>query len=208
VVLDTHVFEQGCLSGKKKNNDTGSVVPTTYAPTVPVKAVHLIRSPFDNVVSRMHLELRRHKREETFKSNDKGGFDAWCQYMEDKFAPQEARTELLSEEVKELFVGVPCHADWFRYVQWHNLAIQVIEQRNLPVHVLYYENYTMNYNATMDDLFEFLQLEKKATPIQFVAGKTYMSFYSDEQVRAARKLVHALASPMTWDLVKHYFDSV
>jgi hypothetical protein len=182
-----------------------------YAPTVPVKAVHLIRSPLDNIVSRLHLTIKRNRsqgwsEEDLAKfSNGKEGFHAWCSYMDATFAEQEQTTSLFDDNTKKLFEGVPCHADLFRYVQWHNFAIEVLERRKLPVHVLHYESYTTDYNSTVDGLFRFLELEKKSKPFQFVAGKSYSSFYSDHEIEGVMKLVQALASPATWDLVKHYF---
>lgn len=210
VMSNTTAFEEGCLSGSKKDGEV--VTDTTYSVTVPVKAVHLIRSPFDNIVSRMHLGVKRRRRqgwnEEDLAKfmNGKDGFHTWCRYIEDKYVKQETSTSRIDEETKRLFEGVPCHADIFRYVQWHNLAIQVLEKQDIPVHVLHYESYSTDYNATVDRLFEFLELEKKHKPLPFVAGKTYLSYYSDEEARRTSKLVRAVASPATWALVKHYFE--
>jgi len=211
-VVDADAFKLGCCSGSKKDND-GSIIETVYDSSVPVKAVHLIRNPFDNIVSRMHLALKRRSKQgwtdedlAIFKTNDKASLDAWCSYMDEKFVADEAETDLIDDETKQLFRQVPCHADWFRYVQWHNLAIEVVDRLDLPVHILHYENYTTDYNTTVDGLFEFMALERQSNPVDFSSNKTYVSFYSSDTALAAMRLVRSLASNKTWDLVEHYFE--
>ena len=58
-ITNNKLFEQGCVRAEKTNH-TGSV---RYENTVPVKAVHLYRSPFDNIVARMHLAVHRRQRQ-------------------------------------------------------------------------------------------------------------------------------------------------
>jgi hypothetical protein len=188
-------FDIGCRTAKTKQNKKVVYTPTT----VPVKAVHLIRNPFDNMVARMHHDS--HKKPST---NGKVDFDAWCEVMDQRWNSKDVA--FFPDSIIELFQSVPCYADWFRYVQWHNNANEVIRQRRLPVLVLMYEDYTTNYNRTVDSLFDFLNLEKKGKTLPFVAGKKYPSYYSEEVSFAASRLVQAVATPQTWDQIKHYFE--
>jgi hypothetical protein len=57
-VETTYSFRHRCLAGKWVAHDNGknTVVYGSYPPDRVTKAIHLIRDPFDNVVSRFHLE--------------------------------------------------------------------------------------------------------------------------------------------------------
>jgi hypothetical protein len=177
--------------------------------------VHLIRNPFDNLIARLHLAVKRRKRLgwddealEQFSHSSRASYLAWCNYVDNRHAKALEKTKLISSNVKALMKGLPCHSDWFRYVQWHNRAIQVTtEQLHVPVHYLFYENYSTNYNETLYGLLEFLNLLPAVNePLSFQPGKTYMSMYSPEEIQAATRFVRAMATPACWNLLKRYFD--
>ena len=110
---------------------------------------------------------------------------------------------------KELFPLIPCPAEFYRYVQWHNLAIEVIEkQMKIPVYTLFYENYTKHYNDTVDQLFEFLELPAVSKPPKFISGKEYPEYFTDDEKYFAGHLVKHLATEKTWSLIGHYFDGL
>jgi hypothetical protein len=102
---------------------------------------------------------------------------------------------------------LPCHADWFRYVQWHNRAIEMTTEQQIPVHYLFYEDYSTKYNETLHDLLDFLNLVPTANvdPLPFQAGKTYLDLYSPEEIQAATRFVRTMATPACWNLLKRYF---
>lgn len=107
-------FQRGCLSGFKSVN--GKHIKTSYEATVPSRAVHLIRNPFDNIVARVHWALRLNKTTDP-------DFDLWCHEMDSMFPLKESETSLISSEVKEMWKELPCHSDWYRWTQWHNLTL-------------------------------------------------------------------------------------
>lgn len=90
---------------------------------------------------------------------------------------------------------------------WHNLAAKVIDQHKLPVHVVYYEDYTSRYNETTRDLFAFLGLEQVHDPLQFIPGKTYEHFFDENEIQAITQLVWKVASPRTRDILHRYFQN-
>ena len=205
-------FERGCRTGEKLGENGEQRVKAVYSSDIPKKAVHLIRNPFDNLIARLHLAVKRRKKlgwtEEQLASftHSRDGYLAWCEYLDNRIGERIQRTSLINSTAKELFRALPCYADWYRYVQWHNLAIETTDRLHLPVHYLYYENYTSSYDDTVDSLFGFLELRKAKKPLPFIPGKTYLHFFSDDEARAAARLVEHMASPACWKLIGHYFD--
>lgn len=74
--------------------------------------------------------------------------------------------------------------------------------------LLYYEDYSTNYSATVEALFDFLELEMEDDPIEFIPGKTYIGYFSAENQRRAARFVKFMATPECWELVKHYFEGM
>ncbi|GKY94324.1 hypothetical protein MPSEU_000398200 [Mayamaea pseudoterrestris] len=212
VIGSVNEFQEGCRTVHAKVN--GKEVDQMYSAAVPAKAVHLIRDPFDNIVARLHLSLKRMQEigapTDDLKSYTEGreGLLAWCKYIDEKYAEEEGATDLIRPKIKSLWKDVPCHAEWFRYVQWHNLALEMTSQMELPVLYLHYEKYGQHYNKVVSDLFKFLELTPVRDPIEFVAGKHYADYYTAEEQRAAARLVKAMASPDCWELIKSYFDGL
>jgi hypothetical protein len=203
-ITTNEMFEQGCLRSERTNR-TGSLY---YDNTVPIKAVHLYRNPFDNIVARMHLAVHKRERKgddvSTFE-NSRDGLTAWCQYLDDKFYMEEQK--FFSTNVLQLFQNVPCHADWYRYVQWHNHAYIMTERLNLPVYNLFYEDYTHNYDITVKSLFQYLNVTPRQPSIDFYVGKSYEVFFSEQHAKNAAILVQSLSLPQVWEQLKQYFIS-
>jgi hypothetical protein len=202
-ITDNEMFEQGCVRAEMTNH-TGSI---RYDSTVPVKAVHLYRSPFDNIVARMHLAIHKRQRQGndiSLFTNSREGLSAWCRYLDDKYSAEEEK--FFSPTMLQLFQPVPCHADWYRYAQWHNHAYIMTEKLNLTVYDLFYEDYTHDYDRTLSTLFEFLNVTSKRSSIDFYVGKSYESFFDVDHARNAAILVRAISIPPVWLRLRHYFD--
>lgn len=199
-------FEQGCLRVELPNRG-GDV---HYDSSIPVKIVHLFRSPFDNIVARMHLAVK--KREKmgwsadqlaTFE-NTKEGLEAWCEYLDQKYAEEEST--FFPESVTRYFQELPCHSDWYRYVMWHNHAFNLTKKLNIPIHYVYYEDYTHRYDETLEALLDFLEVSSRQPPIDFYVGKSYESFYDVSHAQKATAMARALGSSETWSHLQHYFE--
>lgn len=181
--------------------------------TIPYKAVHLFRNPLDNLVARMHLGVQRRrdklKWEEHSLQNftyDPRGFRAWCSYL-DGILRVDLRQLLRQRGVAEdVLEGLPCLSEWWRYVHWHNQAIDMLQSLKVPTMVMYYEEYTDNYQKAVDTLFEFLELDQVLPPAPFITGKTYETYYTDHEKRLAAQLVEKLASPLCWQIVRDYLE--
>jgi hypothetical protein len=197
---DPYHFTQACTRverpGSKPDGDEYDYFPEY----LPVKAVHLFRDPFDNIVSRMHLEV---KKEHADFSTSKDGLANYCSYLDGMFTQEER--EAFDEETHKLFRNVPCHADFYRYVIWHNQALEMTERLALPVHYLHYEEYTNDFAGTNRRLLDFLQLKATNDPLAFATGKVYRHLW-DDSLDSVRTLVQHVASPATWAKIRHYFS--
>ena len=100
---------------------------------------------------------------------------------------------------------VPCHADFYRYIQWHNLAFITTWNLDIPSLVIHYENYTHNFQKTQDMILEFLQQDGLYKAPTFIDGKTYRDYYSQEEIDAVYFLFTKVALEKTWLNTKHYF---
>lgn len=177
------------------------------------KAVHLIRNPFDNLVARKHSgiasRLSRHWKEELLAPMINDTVDAvefWC-YFHDYLSMNGTGGMIRASNLsKHLYEGLPCYTEWYRIAQWHNRALEVINRLQLPVLTLYYENYTSNYNGTVQKLLDFLNLEYIHAPKPFISGKTYEESFDNSTKQRAAAFVQAVASPELWSLIRHYFE--
>lgn len=215
-------FSVACRSGSflrlLNGTKNGTKEYATYDEGIAQRAIHLIRNPFDNLVSRLHMErknwaVRADGREEEIKArleeftSDKPGLKAWCTYIHLARAKEEEESRFYDAEIKSLVQNLPCHSEFFRYVQWHNMAHEVTERLHLPTMTLFYENYTTNFNQTVTDLLNFLELPTVNNAPEFITGKQYDTFFEPEECRTAATLAKMLASPKTWSSIRHYFEN-
>jgi len=199
-------FEQGC--------GLGNLVPGQkeyYSSSIVTKAVHLFRHPFDNLVARKHLgvENRMEKNPEKWSSfdivhNSKEGFFDWCRYIDSAFKENRTGLYLLNGEERELFAGVPCASELWRYTQWHNLAIAMTNRLEVPVHYMYYEDYGSDFNATVQGIAHFLGLKLKRPPEIFVGGLSYSDYFDDDVASVMAQFVRKFASVECWHHLSRY----
>lgn len=206
---DADSFTELCSSGFKFVGDSNQKdkVHVTYDANVVRKAIHLIRNPFDNMVSRFH-----HARHETMSvkqrltfPNSRHGFRKYCQHMNDKWNDEVELTWLTDE--LSMMKDIPCRDDLYRYVQWHNLAFRTTDDElQIPTHVLRYEQYVHRFDDTVDELLNFLHLEQRDEPYHFTKGHSYAGYYTDEEQRNVMEAFKILASNTTWQHLQHYFE--
>jgi hypothetical protein len=140
----------------------------------------------------------------TFNDTEAGVL-SWCKYMDAEFA-KSPNASFFSKETNRLMPQVPCHSDLFRYIQWHNLAIELTEQLNIPSMIVHYEDYATSHKKTVDGLLSFMEITPVQEPLDFILGKTYQHLYNPEHARAMALLAKSMATPACWDEVRRYFD--
>ncbi len=134
----------------------------------------------------------------------KEGFRAFCKDLGYRFYKEEKAVRFyrdLFHDVK----NIPCHADFFRYIQCHNLAFTTTWGFGLPTMILHYENYTNNFNQTKNKLLDFLHQDGIHEPPHFETGKTYREYFTQEEIQAVSAMFSKLALDKTWYHTKHYF---
>ncbi len=187
----------------------------TYHPAVVERAIHMIRNPFDNLVSRFHHEQKEYKKKNRSSwtdrySNDVPGFKKWCVDV-DSASEIEYYSHLdwksygynktaILHDVR----GVSCHVEFFRYAQWHILAIDVVKLLDIPVLYVHYEEYAKDLNDLTDIILNFLSLDRKKGEEElpyFQSNKDYSEYFTREERASAsefmRRLVDAKRSSTT-----------
>lgn len=204
-------FQSHCGRAERNDNENKTVILTEYP--APKRAIHLVRNPLDNIVSRMHLALKpRHlERDSHFVwiaslPSERERLTAWCNYTNHIHLEQFRRTNLLPSVVKHEIMQskFPCSLDLFRYIQWHNMVCEMTTAANMTVLYVQYESYGHNLSQTTDTILDFLNMKRLAPGIDFAANKTYESLYSSEEKMAASMLIKALATPKTYHLLENY----
>jgi Sulfotransferase domain len=244
------------------------------------KAIHLVRDPFDNVVSRFHhlLTTRTMKKKyinQTMTTQQqqphfpatKHGFLEYCLQIDGLFTWNEikyahfknmpalrdlwlgscgwiivrtagrvaaaaAAVVILSQHrlfpsspsrvpkrtyrygLPPPFLAVPCHAEFCKYIEWHNLAFHTTSDLELDTLVVHYEAYPEAGGAVLD----FLQFNDRETvdhndsqPMttmlfpEFEHGKTYRDYFLPSERRIVQTAFAYMASKRTWSHLQQYF---
>jgi hypothetical protein len=206
-IYNSHTFLKKCLEGDYVTGSAASGVEVSkgYASKDKIaRAVHIIRDPFDNVVARFHLERRTlSKKNKAHYPNSVEGFRQFCDDL-GKIETAHKQSHVFFEDVLDL--DIPCKADFYRYIQWHNMAFTTTWNLAIPTLVVHYESYTTNLNETKDALLEFLEQDEVADAPPFVTGKTYRDYYTADEIDAVSKMTERLALRETWQYMEHYFE--
>lgn len=200
-------YQEECLRGDRKVKKSEGKNRVHYSPEIIERAVHLYRNPFDNIVSRFHLHWNSEKKinsdSEWINAHPRNatGFRLWCHQMDVKF-PHKERD--LYGQVPDLAL-IPCHSEFYRYVQWHNLASEVVRTMDIPLHIMHYEDYDDDFDKTVADLFSFLELEKIGKAPEFHSGD-YSDHYSSNEREAAIAMMKSFASNSTWFALSNRYE--
>ena len=68
-------------------------------------------------------------------------------------------------------------------------------------------SYESSFDATLSSMLDFLELiDAFEVRPPFVAGKTYHSYYTNEEMASVARIIESTSSPHTWHLLtKRYF---
>eukprot|EP00980_Cylindrotheca_fusiformis_P025938 scaffold14920_cov63-Cylindrotheca_fusiformis.AAC.11 len=200
-------FLQKCTTGHAKLAPKQHATQVQYPPDSVAKAIHLIRNPFTNIISRFHQKIKsqRDKNETEWLSahpNNSSGFFLWCKEM-DQFSYHQDVLYFGEENVP----SAPCHGEFHKYTQWHNLAHASLELigHDVPTLTLYYEDYKDSLIKTANRLLNFLELEMVGELREYAATTEFSDYFTDSQKDEIKTLVRSFASNSTWGKIHHYF---
>lgn len=201
-------FTAKCSSGFKMarapDGKSNQKVHVTYDSSVVHKTIHLIRNPFNNVVSRFHLARQQKKHLSKYR-NSRHGFRKYCESQNSQWK-DEVEASWLTNKLS-MMKNIPCRDDFYRYVRWHNQAfVTTDDELDVPTHLLHYEDYAERFDETVDGLMDFLHLKQRNVPDGFSEGHAYADYYTDEERRAVTEAMKILATNKTWSHIQHYFN--
>ena len=212
--LTAKKFEGGCRYTSTASN--GSQYGRYPAELVD-RLVHLIRNPYDNMISRFHHEYnsRQHAAKSgnaraiewtNLRPKNQTGFQRFCRDLDSDFSGQYPRKDF-SKKLYQQMQGTLCHDEVIQYIQWHNHAFDASKILGVPTLVYHFEDYETNFNSTLSNLLNFLELPQRAEPLPFHSGHSYeRDFFPPQDRENVKKLAKMLASKETWKAIKHYFD--
>jgi len=199
-------FQRGCLRSNRMLNNTETEL--FYSRSHVRRAVHLMRHPLDNVVARFHLSRRRGR--SSHLPNNETGFQEWCRNLDTSYTWMEQHTRWIDPNLRHMWREIPCHAEFFRWVQWHNLAHITGIEMGFEMMILKYEDYHHDWEGTVQELCMFLRLPVLnplgawQQEIPFLM-RSYHSYFTRKQKHQIRKMMLQFASVPVWKLIQRYF---
>ncbi|KAL7433023.1 hypothetical protein ACHAXM_003375 [Skeletonema potamos] len=246
-VENEETFYQRCLSGARKVPDLSKTNKkkdgggeekkkkeqnryyykkefVTYSPNLIHSAIHLIRNPFDNAISRFHHELKEHAKYPTKNQSwmdryprNSAGFRRWCNDENTMYGQYERMTFNwtrygYSSDIINYFEGVSCHAEIVRYALWHSLALRTVERLDVPVMYLYYEDYADDLEGETNKLLSFLNLtrsvddEGNQVELPEFRQSDYSDYFTLEERAATSELIRrVMKNEKGIELLSRYF---
>ena len=174
------------------------------------RAVHLVRNPFINLIARFIREREHDRRkdkkfQEEYPMLPKKGFQKWCGMLDDKFTKIEDEVFGDDDKTLRLMRSSICHAEVYKYVQWHNYAFATTAALDVPTIVVYYEDFQSKFRETNKKILDFVELPSIVPSYSFPVYHNYTRFFSEQDRADIRALAKRIATKETWQHIEHYF---
>lgn len=178
------------------------------------KALHLIRDPFEVIESRFLYFSNAYAGEFDWTSlynQNSEGFYTFCEDSRVKFADEEDKW--YHDDIKNASYDVPCHHEFYKLIQWHNLVFETIDYMGLPSQRFYYEDFLSDYAAQSEALLNFYDL----SPIHNIHDPTnHISPFSDNMVDLIKpedkvkikNFIEVMASDRTLAIMDRYLRNI
>jgi len=158
-------------------------------------------------IARFHLEYNEMKAANNLEyvnnfPKNQTGFHRWCKRSDLKTALLETR--YIDPDLNSALRKIPCFNEFFKYLQWHNMAHYTLHDMNIETMVLHYQEYSDNFEKTRDRVLNFLGLPRVGKGITFHPGKIYRHYYTREQKIAIKSFILEYATPDTWNQLRRY----
>lgn len=188
-----------------------------------------------------HISIERHRRSSSSTrtsvtttttqddndiDNDRYEFARYCNSIRQTTLARGYHRSIEPQFWQTYMSHLPCAMEFYRYFAWHSLATAMRRKNDFSTLILYYEDYTTQFNETVDRLLTFLHFDRnnstavvppnrshtndeslRIDPPVFSPGKTYPNVLSAAQLAAVQRLGRAIVSDnATWALIRHYFS--
>jgi len=219
-IMTRDVFIDQCTTGRKfepsiynnGENGYGFTSDVKYWGEMIKKAAHLVRNPFFVVESRFTYMTNIYSGDLDWTllyNHNRQGLYSWCDETAAKFSDEEKKW--YPEGIHDEAIDVPCHAEFFKLVQWHNYVFETIDFMNLPSENFYYEEFVTDYDNQARRLLDFYELanvvrinENHVNPIYTSDG----NFFKPEDKIKIKHFIKKLATNRTLDLLERYLIDI
>lgn len=219
-VMKRDQFMKQCLTGTRfrpsdansGDNGFGWTDAVQYDGALVKKAAHVARDPFDIVQNRFLYYSNVYAGELDWSQKydqNRNGFLAYCNDLSS--AQRTYEEDWYDAEIFEASLGVLCYAEFYKLIQWHNLACETTEYM-FPeaenVKVVYYEDFYNNFEQGARDLLSFYEMTSivdiaENKPLQVRAGAPG-SLFTDQERAKAKEFMTLMASPCTQTILSRY----
>jgi hypothetical protein len=186
LVNTTRQFLYGCQKTSYRYH--GTMITTEFG--VPISSIkrmiHLIRNPYHNVVARFHLErknmIAKDSSYESLFPYDATGFYNWCHYLDTTYNYDDSK--LLPKHIYQSFFDqtsdqyVTCAAEFYKWTQWHNYAIQSPLLLGLPKD----RTETIRIEQSDDDNNDSSSKKRKVTTTKEKSIPAHTVYYEDYEM--------------------------
>lgn len=219
-MISKYKFADECHMGTKytlpkTEGGSASLEVLTYDPQIIKKTLHLIRDPIDNIVDRF-----RQRRNLAMKDEDKAflqlypdnlqGFQAYCANQNVQHIVEDSVSWGVA--TFKASYKVPCRAEFYRYIQWHNLAGEQAknDMKNVPEVRVHVSDFDDDFDGTMTKVLNFFEMDLKED-LEEYPGKSlyqndYSPYYSASQRYHIACFLKKLASPDMKAELARYLD--
>jgi len=165
-------FIEQCVTGTQFSpsnfnngeNEFGWTEERKYDGEMIKKAGIMVRSPIDVIQSRFLYYSNVYAGEldwsQRYDQNRKG-FLAYCAENQVNYADEEAKW--WGEDIRMAGLDIPCYAEIFKLVQWHNLVTEMLEHEGMEHRYFYYETFQRNFTKQAKNVLDFYQLSPMVT---------------------------------------------
>lgn len=216
-IMKRDAFIAQCLNGTRftpsvynnGENGYGFTEQVQYWGELVKKSGIIVRNPIDIIQTRfLYYSNMYTKNLEWAKRYDQSrkGFLSFCDESKTKYA--EFEDEHWPEGARAKGLHIPCYAEIFKLVQWHNLVCETIEFMDVPHKVFYYEQFVKgDYVENVEMLLNFYELAN-VVPIKEETKphevRLNQELYSTTEREDAQDYIKFLANDCTKNMLDRY----
>jgi len=174
------------------------------------KAIHLVRDPFDNVVSRFRFNRKikslstkdENKNVTTSEEELRDKFRSACLDREsDFFLKGQGIIRSFMPEFQQKVKKIPCFIEFFKYANWHNSVFAMTKDMSLETLVFHYDAFNENMG---ESLTTFLDLTQHGSAPIFHSGRNHRQYFTSDEVDVISNVLEQMSSTETWSEIKRY----